>query len=445
MAHFSHFPNEIISEIWGNVLEPKGVESFALVSKLVYAVGRPFVEEHNKLKKQYSLFDLNSDTRAGAPVFLLKDVLLRPRVSLYVTHLSIYSYWTEWNNPQDNDDSDDDGGAYHHAPYPEDIMALCIEAVGKTSFVPPNQVSHWIEKIREGDEDPIRALLFLLLPNITTLTLVGDDISGGLLEETIERIAQAEKAMFLKRLITVNTVLEGNGEGNESRDIVCLKTFAALPLVQNLHVSHMGKLESERYIYLTPCNSNITKMTFKNSDPDPRFLFWFLESIKGLKKFIYVEPNENVCQIEPFWIRAVLLAHAKHSLESLIMLLPKMQNHKRLGTFREFTALKELETNVRFLVHSTITGRLGGFAELLPASIESLCLDTRDRWTSENIPILVEDIVKAKLQLIPNLRVLKLRMEPESENSLLLGFENLMEPLEEKCREAGIELIVIAT
>ena len=443
MAHFSHFPNEIISEIWGNVLEPESVESFALVSKLVYAVGRPFVEEHNKLKKEYSRFDLNSDTHAGAPVFLLKDVLLRPRLALYVTHLSIYSYWTGWGYPEDNDDSDDDGGAYHHTPYPEDIMALCIEAVGKTSFVPPNQVSRWIEKIRKGDEDPIRALLFLLLPNVTTVTLVGGGNNGDILLETIKRIAKADKPMFLTRLITVNTESEGDRVG----DLKCLKAFAALPFVQDLHVTSMGKLASASHIHFTPGSSNITKITFKNSGPDPRFLFGLLESIKGLKAFIYEEPNESMkelgtfCRFEPFWIRAALLANAKHSLESLKILSHEWQAFEEMGTFREFTTLKELETDVRLLMYRT-TANYSGFANLLPASIENLYLNARDHDNTK-VPILVEEIVRTKLQLIPNLTVLKFRLEPE--NALLKAPERLMEPLEEKCREVGIELIVIAT
>ena len=275
MAHFSQFSNEIISEIWGNVLEPKDVESFALVSKLIYAVGRRFVEDHKNLKNKYSFIDLVSQTRASAPVFLLKDVLLRPRVAFYVTHLSINSYWTAWLNLKDNNDSDGDSGTYHHAPYPEEIMALCIEAVGKTSFVPRNQVSRWIEKIRKGDEDPIRALLFLLLPNITTVTLVRDGIGGDLLQETIKRIAEAEKAMFLTRLITVFK------SGDEDGGIDCLNTFAALPSVQNLHVSGMVTFPSERYIYFTPGSANITNMTFENSGPDPRFYLGFSKASKG--------------------------------------------------------------------------------------------------------------------------------------------------------------------
>ncbi len=432
MAHFSHFPNEIISEIWGNVLEPEGVESFALVSKLVYAVGRPFVEEHNKLKRRYSYFELNTEDPGVVRVKMLKKILLWPRVALYVTHLSISTYWTDWTDYEDTNDGD----PHNPVPHLEHIMGLCIEAIGKLGFVPPNQISRRIEKIRNGDADPIRAFLFLLLPNITTLTVVNDGaINGDLWEATIQRITEAEKPTFLTRLITVNIECQRGAGGN----LHLLKTFAALPLVQNLYVSCMEP-ESEDYVHFTSGSSKITNMTFKRCAIQSKFLFQFLESNRGLKTFNYMEPNENSCQFEPFWIRAALLANAKHSLESLIMLSRKTQGDEELGTFREFTALKELETNVRLLMYWTTTVPFCKFADLLPASIENLYLHARDSSSGEKVPILVEEIVKTKSQLIPKLRELKFKLKPE--NALLQGPESLMESLEEKCREVGLDLII---
>lgn len=43
--------------------------------------------------------------------------------------------------------------------------------------------------------------------------------------------------------------------------------------------------------------------------------FELVEGFKGLKTF----DCENVCDFEPFWIRAALVAHAKHSLNTLIL------------------------------------------------------------------------------------------------------------------------------
>ena len=117
------------------------------------------------------------------------------------------------------------------------------------------------------------------------------------------------------------------------------------------------------------------------------------------------EKEEEFCKFEPFWIRAALLANAKHSLESLKILSHGAYDYGALGTFRNFKALKILETNVRLLMGWTATAGFDGFVDLLPASMENLYLHAQDDWNGENVPILVEEIVKAKLQLIPKLSV----------------------------------------
>lgn len=62
MTHFSQLPNETISEFWGYFQEPRDVENFAIESKDIYVIGRPFVEEHNKLKREYSIFETGPGT-----------------------------------------------------------------------------------------------------------------------------------------------------------------------------------------------------------------------------------------------------------------------------------------------------------------------------------------------------------------------------------------------
>ena len=52
MTGFTDFPNELIVEVWRQVLDPKSVENFALISKRIYALGGNFIKEHNELKSQ---------------------------------------------------------------------------------------------------------------------------------------------------------------------------------------------------------------------------------------------------------------------------------------------------------------------------------------------------------------------------------------------------------
>ena len=434
MADFSQLPNEMVSQIWGYILEPKDVESFALVSKHTYATGRSCVEEHNRLKREYSFVLFDSEAMPSGQACWLREVLLRPRLALYVTHLFIGRYY-------DDDDGDYEWPYDGPVPYPGNLMALFIDAIGKTSFVPLNQVSRWTTSIMAGYEDPILALLSLLLPNLTTITLMDEGYHGELFQETIQRIAEAEKMMFLTRLVTVNIVFTSN---KNCMDLDWLKKFAALPLVQSIHVSQMGTIEVEDFIddtqYFKPGSYNITELTFTNSGLRPKFLFQFLESIKGLKRFSYVHPDEIFCRFEPFWIRVALLANAKHTLESLKILSHLTHEHELLGTLHEFTTLKELETNVRLLSHWDDFDKL---ADLLPTSIETIDLDTRDNETCNILPSLVVEIANAKSQHVPRLKTLKLRTEPEV--GTMQGGRSLVEPLEEYCRNVGIELTFVAT
>ena len=428
MAEFSKLPNEMVSEIWGHIVEPTDVESFALVSKNVHAIGRPFVEEHRNLTREYSSFEF--DILYDSPALVLKEVLLRPRVALYVTHLAVSSNGDFWEDLVDGDEF-----------YSDDNFNLFIEAVRKTSFVPRNDVPHWITRVTEGDRDPIFALLCLLLPNLTTITLQDQEESADLFPKTIQRIAKAEKKMFLAHLRTVDITFTS---GNDHQDLEWMKMFATLPHVQSIHVQSMGVIESDDLIddgrLFVPDQYDLGEITFTKSGLRSKVLCQLLQSIKALRIFSYEEPDERYTPFEPFWMRVSLLAHAKHSLESLKILYPKMQEGELLGSLREFTALKKLETNIRLLIRA---GEIDKLAKQLPASIEIVDMHNGDFGRFELISGLVMSITKAKSLLIPNLRVLKIRTGFQIRDTL--RGRQLIRHLKEMCQGFGIELTIRKT
>ena len=433
MAILPQLPNEMIAEIWGHIIEPQDVESFAIVSKNIYAIGTPFVEEHNRLKREYSLFETGPDTDASAPGMLLKDVLLQPRVALYVTHLSIgrYQYRGQYL---------DDDNAGH--VYPEEDMALFIGAIRKASLVPRDDVESWITAVKAGNEDSVFALLILLLPNLTTFTLVVESIYTTHLSDAFERIAKAENSTFLARLSTVNLHVDLPYD-DDFTDWEWLKIATILPRVHSVHVEHMGCVEIDDLFgyqpQFTPSSSNVTELTFVKSGCRPKPMFQLLESIKGLKRFSYVEPDERLDPFEPFMMRSALLAHARHSLETLRILSSQTHKGNLLGSFRGFTALQELETNLSLLIRDAQFDEL---ADLFPASIEKVHLHIGDKWSCNSVSPLVESFEKAKSQFLPNLKALTLSsgrgMGPMQED------KDLIKTLKETCLNVGIELSIIA-
>ena len=400
------------------------VESFALVSKHVHAVGRRFVEEHRNLKKKYSSFDLISTY--SSPALALKEVILRPRVALYVTHLAVSSHgrcWEKWGDES----------------YSDDNTKLLIEAVRKTSFVPLNDVPHWITGVTAGDIDAIFALLCLLLPNVTTITLEDSEESADLFPKTIQRIAKVEDKMFLEHLRTVEITFT---PGKDHQGLEWMKVFADLPHVQSIHVNDMDTIYSDDLIddeqLLVPDEYDIGEITFTNSGLCSKVLYQLLQSIKALRIFSYEKPDDDYAPFEPFWMRIALLAHAKHSLESLKILSPKMLECELLGSLREFTALKKLETNTGLLIR---THEIDKLAKHLPASIEKVDLHAGELYMVESVQELVQGIAKAKPFLVPDLRVLNIRMEPFMRDRLRR--KRLIRPLEEMCQGFGIELTML--
>ena len=417
MVDFSQLPNEMISEIWGQIVEPRDVESFALVSKLIYAIGGPFVAEHNALVREYSRFDTN-DTRASD---LLKNVLIRPRVALYVTNIAIVGYWWDTNG-YSSDDVDVD-----YPPYPDDVMAMFIEAIQKTSILPPRDVQYSMKQIRFGNEDPIFALLLLLLPNISTITLKDRGwIDLGLCSRTIQRIAEAKQTKFLLRLRTVNIEVS---RWLLDKGCECITQLARLPLGQSMDIRFpsVSVLHDviRQSLFFLPDTSKITTLTLSCDELSSKLVLQLSKSITGLVKCSCVEEGVGSAELQKFW-RSDPLAHATGSLESLKILSFRRGGNGLLESLKMFPALKEVETELRLLIFPG--DRPDKLLRLLPGSIEKLHLHTREGRLMV-MPNIVKSILQAKSQLLPRLSMLRIQAERKSTNRSRVG--KAMEFIEE--------------
>ena len=450
MATLSQLPNETITEIWGHILELRDLESFAMVSKQIYAKCGPLVKEHNRLKREYSVFETGPNTRASAPAILLKSVLLKPRLALYVIHLSIGRHEVRWQDPDHNGDDDipysKECPKTRHTPYPDEDMALFFDIIRKF-IARPKVFLHWNERIMAGDEDAILALLSLVLTRLTRITLKSPKSEPGHpFAEAIDCIAKDGQRNFLARLATVDLHIPSRASDEDpDGEWYCLKRFATLPTVKSLHVKGLGAMENDDVPngeqFFIPGTSNITELTFVESGVGPKTMFALLESFIDLKRFSYVKPREDSFHVfEPFWMRAALLANAKHSLEFLRIASSKGLG--LLGDLRGFTALRELETNVNLLVVGQARERDDELADLLPPSIEKLCLHTLADMAM--VPVLVETFRHAKLRHLRKLGALKLSTEYEfgaTPDVFRRNFD-FLEASVAKCRDVGIELTI---
>ena len=438
MATFSQFPNEMITCIWEYVLEPQDVESFALVSKHIYAIGAPFVDEHNKLKRENSSFSIGILITETDPALLLQKILLWPRVAHYVTRLSVGALRTRWDTEDEDVDVDE---FLYHITYPDNDMEFFIEAIRRADLVPRTEIDDWVTAVKDGWQAPIVALLLLLLPNLCTMTLEIDSDSYCQLTETFQRISETKNSPFLTRLTTVNLDFPRD-IGNELMHWELLSMSASLPSVQSIHVARVGPVDIGGLIKQKRCfepgSSTIKELAFAKSSICPKSMFQMFESIEGLKIFMYSNPDERHRLFEPFWMGQALTAYSKNSLELLSITAERYKGVETLGSFRRFTNLRELETEINLLVEKDHFHKL---ADLLPVSIERVTLYTGNHSRIGSVLLIIEAFERAKSQLLPNMRVLTLILG----HAARLSQEDmeLIKTSEENYWNLGIELSVI--
>lgn len=182
MATFSDLPNELVIEVWGHVIEPEDVESFALVSKRIYSLATPFVEEHTRLKQQYSkIYCPNHQTRSKV-ANLLEEMLLNPRIALYFNELQIHVctdlWFIDWL-----------------LSYSREIIDLLKSAMQYSSSIAPSEVEDWMADIERGDKDPTIALIVMRRIKLKKLELgrCYQHTDGSYLLKTMRCIAESSE------------------------------------------------------------------------------------------------------------------------------------------------------------------------------------------------------------------------------------------------------------
>ena len=232
-----------------------------------------------------------------------------------------------------------------------------------------------IEAIRDGREDPIVALLMLLLTNLKYLVVT--KMENHLhFSQALQHVSNARDAKALRRLSDVE-LLACPRYAEYEDNLVMLKAFATLPSVKRI-----SGLKDRPYPYhrrvkydLPPRSSNVESLTYDCLLHDPKeggfnmvTLLELIKGFKGLKRFSYHSDSDQ----RMFAIRNALVANATFSLDTLI-LKPRIPTRKSIGSFRGFKALKKLEIDHMHLADSD--PRRGIYSlDVLPSSLEELHL-----------------------------------------------------------------------
>lgn len=317
-------------------------------------------------------------------------------------------------------------------------MESLREAV--VGFVPSDQVPSWVWAIERGDEDPLLALLLLRLSNVALLRLRCYLMPFQLLFETMMRILETPRGPHLSNLTTLEIDSAESEFSNCFQDWHAINVFAGLPSLRSIIAWNVWITDDEDYseYLLPPRSSNVSSLTFEHSSIGPQRLCELLKGFKALKRFTYVNTYRAQHQFETFWICAALLAHAKASLEYLNLLQTIGSGKRYMGSLRDFENLKEIHTDLIFLVNTPRSGGRG-LAQMLPAAVEKVHLHEDLYEKPETLQDMIITVAKGKRELLPNLIQLHFSLyldEFDAQSGTMIA------EMKEVCEKVGFELIL---
>lgn len=166
MAIFQDLPVEIILEILHHTYLPD-LESLARVSHTIRNVARPTLQSDLELRSSITKVTRKlRKIKHGGRALVLYDILSTPRLAHYVRKLDLRKWFLQWEAPLPELKTQ---GPYN--AYPNDMTNAFGQAVAVEKLIPPSLKGMWIQKIEQGDEAPIMALVCMMLPNLTHLRI----------------------------------------------------------------------------------------------------------------------------------------------------------------------------------------------------------------------------------------------------------------------------------
>lgn len=440
---FYNLPNELLTLAWSHVVEPEDVESFALVSKRIYALAGKFLREHLRLKRRFSvLYYRHENNRRGSPpAAFLAEFLTYPRAALYVDQIWLEGYKTEWDHAANIPLN---LATNYHLPYPNQTMQLFEEAVKTSAFIPESESAKWISEIRQGEERTVLALTITLLPNVRMFAVDNVPAGGYRLVEMIRRIGVTPNTTALSRLTKVRIGWTGVG----FNDFNWVLHFSSLKSVQSIQGMLVGQLDYgfEYSFTLPPRWSNVKNLRLDVCNIKKKQLFIYLECLNALEIFYY-RAARQAKPYDPFWLCTALTAHAGHSLKTL-QIVSADGTGSHMGSLAGLSVLTEVFTEYKMLLNYETGLRNDKLWEMLPPTIEKIVLKHNDRYDVRLLQCQISKMCEVKENRLPNLKVLTFWIDYHTvagprptqtfkeyrDNSEIIG------ALKKKGMEVGVEL-----
>ena len=452
MPHLLVLANEIIFQIWEYIATPEDIRSFALVCKTIYVLAEPALREHHRLRT-YSRVVLQRKQLESPPADLLETLTHNSRISLYIGELLINGWAAEFdksetwgfpNTPQ-----------IFHIKYPKERMDLFLQTVDKSGLAHQSiRGKTWRKEIQRGNEDPILALVFLMLPRLKTLTFQNFQKDFHFLATAVAGIIESPKINSLAMLTNLILVEPYPTEVHDHASQLFIEIFAGLPSLRTLegygiidNLSFDPNFPDARPIKA----SNLTDIAFWNCHLYDEWLTELLQSMNVLKSFRYTHGyHRTQMDLRVFQVTDVLAMYAGETLE-ILTLHSCRGEWKPVAPLYRCQVLKELNTDYHLLLGYWEDPNDQKLQGSLPSSIETVKLYCWDMTNLEEIGEVVLGIVGDIKEMFPKFRSLELVFDCSEDGGgagdqdgckvgVYRGNMEAIREMKKVCAEVGLEL-----
>ncbi|KAL9108548.1 MAG: hypothetical protein Q9187_008276 [Circinaria calcarea] len=371
-----NLPNELLKYVMDELDMPDDFYNFATCCKALSSFAKLRLEEHRKLCDTYGKvlvghldeYDHGEGRRIYKnPVQMLDDVLNDARIAKHIKRLSIDCYkdvWPHWDETEDEI---------------ERLKAQMIEmepVIDECRQIPERRNTIWQREMMNTRYivDIIDSIYYHRGVNNGHSIAVQPFSKLAYLDINLEDSDEYRQFNLLNAMAAIpslQSIKLTNGVLDESED----EDQQHVSSDTHLRIDHIHDFEAQSCTKLNirewksyPHGSNVTEISFDNSQFKPCCLSSFLYGVKALEAFVYEWTETSRWETcTPRDMREALFKHARHSLKKLHITGLNRPNGS-IGSLRLFPALRDVALDFCELYNSSnYLSTLGGF---LPPAIE---------------------------------------------------------------------------
>ena len=365
MDLLSHLPVELLLGLLPCIF-PDDLLAFCQISRRVYYIALPFLQEHRELKNQFHIISNRDGQNSYAD--WLRAFVERPRARLHVKHLIVEQPFSNWQSWGDSDDH------VHGIPAGTDVTLLS-GVVKQAPFIDSRDIDEWIQETQRGNEAAITAVLLDMLQNVASIKLQGHFTRLDMIISAVSHVVTSNHRPCssgpLSHLRTVH-LDPWLGSASGKPTLTDLAVLAALPALNTMYAAGVTDVDDSTGPFpwpLAPRSSTIVhlKLTCRAIIGEK-----FSRLIEGTQKLKTLSIKLVSGTLNAGELGRKLLEHASFSLEYLCLITSPVVQREYLGSLDGFLNLRKVSTHFDMLLDSKNCRKR--LASVLPASIEHIRL-----------------------------------------------------------------------